>query len=106
LARDGGNWTTIRVRNVAERAAVIAKLFELGAEGVEELDDGVVTHLRAVDRTTVTGAVQRADAKARIELSETPAVDWTREWRTRLTAHRVGKLVVTPPWMAGAFDAS
>lgn len=94
------SWTTVHVRTLADRAAVISALFEIGAEGVQELDDEVVTHIRDVDRARVSESLHRADAQARVEYTRTPEVDWSAEWRTRISAHRLGRLVVTPPWLA------
>jgi len=98
-----GDWTSVRVRTPANRAAVINALFEIGAEGVQELDDDILTHFRDIDRSRVTATLQRADARARIEYEATPAVDWSAEWRSRITAHRLGRLVVTPPWLGERF---
>jgi ribosomal protein L11 methyltransferase len=94
------SWTTVHVRALADRAAVISALFEIGAEGVQELDDEVVTHIRDVDRTRVSESLHRADAQARVEYTHTPEIDWSAEWRTLISAHRLGRLVVTPPWLA------
>jgi ribosomal protein L11 methyltransferase len=98
LSRD--SWTTVRVRVSSNRAAVINALFELGAEGVEELEHDVVTHFRQVDEAATTALVHRADPDASVEYAPTPAVDWSAEWRSRIGAHRVGGLVVVPPWLA------
>jgi ribosomal protein L11 methyltransferase len=94
------------VRRPANRAAVINALFEIGAEGVQELDDDILTHFRDIDRPRVAAVLHRADARARVEYDATPAVDWSAEWRSRITAHRLGRLVVTPPWLAGEFAES
>lgn len=93
-------WTTVHVRSPADRAAVISALFEIGVEGVQELDDEVVTHIRDVDRARVTESLHRADAHARVEYTRTPEIDWSAEWRTCISAHRLDRLVVTPPWLA------
>ena len=100
------NWTTVRIRNIADRGAVIAKLFELGAEGVEERDDAIITHLRNADHARLTNSLRFPEASVRIELSDTPDVDWSKEWRSRLGAHRVDRLVVTPPWLAQEYKES
>lgn len=96
---DNSDWTEVRVRS-ARRAEVIETLFTVGAEGVEERDDEIVTHIRALNRARVRDALRAADASADVEFRTTPNVDWSAEWRARLTAHRVGRLVVTPPWLA------
>jgi len=92
-------WTTIRVRHLHDRAAVVRALFDLGAEGVQELDTELITHLRGVSDATVSASVAAADARAAVETSPTPAVDWSAAWRERIRAHRLGHLVITPPWL-------
>jgi len=81
-------------------------MFAIGAEGVEELDDEIVTHLRDADEQRVNAALRSADLTATIEYSATPIVDWSSAWRSRITAHRVGRLVVTPPWLEDQFPVS
>jgi ribosomal protein L11 methyltransferase len=97
-------WTSVRVRTTGDRAAVISALFSMGAEGVQELDDEVITHLRDAHEDRITDALHRADASATVHYEPTPTIDWTSAWRARLRAHRVGSLVVTPPWLAGEFS--
>lgn len=96
-------WTTVRVGRLGDRTAVIRILFSLGAEGVEELESEVVTHLRHVDRSAVTAAVRAVDTGATVEVSTTPDVDWSAAWKSRINAHRLHRLVVTPPWLAEEF---
>ena len=93
----------MRVRTSGDRTAAVDALFTLGAEGVQELDDEIVTHLRDADRERITAVVRRADPSAAITFETTPAVDWSSAWRSRLTAHRVGSLVVTPPWLESQY---
>ena len=95
-----GDWTAVRVRTTTDPSAVIGALFEIGAESVQEIDDGVVTHLRAVDREQVGRAVRAADRGATVEFSPTPDIDWSRAWRARIAAHTLGRLTITPPWIA------
>ncbi|HMC55848.1 MAG TPA: 50S ribosomal protein L11 methyltransferase [Gemmatimonadaceae bacterium] len=95
-----GRWTSVTVRSPQKRGEVSDALFAIGAEGVQELGADLVTHLRDADRNEVTKAVHRADASASLEFAETPDVDWSQAWRSRISAHRVGNLVVTPPWLA------
>ena len=102
-ARDAA-WTAVRIRHPRNPVAIVNALFELGAEGVQELEDGIVTHLRDADEPAVVAALRAADKDVEIELTPTPTVDWSAAWRDRITAHRVGTLVVTPPWLADQFD--
>lgn len=96
-----GQWTSIAVRAPSNRAAVMDALFAIGAEGVQELGDDLITHLRDVDAHRVETLLRRADPAAAVEMRPTPDVDWSREWRTKISAHRVGRFIVTPPWLAG-----
>lgn len=98
-------WTTVRVSSLTDRAAVIRALFAAGAEGVQELDAEVVTHLRAPVANSVRDAVAAADPAAHLDLAPTPDVDWSAAWRERIGAHRLGRLVVTPPWLVDKFTA-
>ena len=104
MTRDG--WTTIRVREFNDRAAVVRSLFELGAEGVQELEAEVLTVMRSPDVSAVSAAIGRADAAASITAEATPDVDWTVEWRKHLKPRRVGNLVVCPPWTKDEFTAA
>lgn len=96
-------WTAVRVKTTTDRSAVVSALFQAGAESVHELDDGVVTHLKNVDRAIVTDALRRADDRATVEYAAAPTVDWSKQWRERISAHRLGRLVVTPPWLADQY---
>ena len=87
-----------------EREAIVDALFSLGAQGVEERDNEVVTHLRHLDHAAARARLKAADAEAELAFSATPNVDWSSEWRSRLKAHRVGALVITPPWLASQFE--
>jgi ribosomal protein L11 methyltransferase len=100
------DWTAVRVRSPRNADAVIRALFTAGAEGIEEAGADIVTHLRDIDQGSVIAAIRDADRDADIEFSPTPTVDWASAWRARITAHRVGRLVVTPPWLADQFDAT
>jgi ribosomal protein L11 methyltransferase len=98
-------WTAIHVRSVSDRAAVIQALFVCGAEGVQELDTEVVTHMRSPNVAALTQAVAAADAGAEVVSQPAPDVDWTVEWRKHLKARRVGNLVITPPWFSDDYSA-
>ncbi len=80
-------------------------MFAAGAQGVHEDGDWLVTHLEPVsDAKGVENAVRYSDAGAVVETSDVAAVDWSVMWRDRIGAHVLGRLTVTPPWLAAAFD--
>jgi ribosomal protein L11 methyltransferase len=98
------SWTTVRVAGFTDRDAVIAALFAAGAEGVQELADAVITHVADAEPSRITQRVRAADGAALVTFAPTPDVDWSSAWRSRITAHRVGTLVVTPPWLADNYE--
>ena len=88
----------------AERDTVLAALFENGSQGVHEDGDAFVTHFPPeTDVDAVRAAVLDVDPAAEMTVADTPAVNWD-EWRARVGAHRVGDLVVAPPWLANEYD--
>lgn len=83
---------------------MIAALFSAGSQGVQEDGDSVVTHFPSdapIDDIQVS--VRRADPRADIALTESAEIDYS-EWRASVAAHRVGTLVIAPPWLARDFD--
>ena len=100
-------WTRVAVRpsRAEEREIVSAALFSAGAQGIHEEGDFLVTHVSTAEEAdAIVRAVRAADAHAAVEMRETPATDWTVEWRNQLSAHAVGRLFVAPPWLAGQLD--
>ena len=99
------HWLSVRVRPGSHRDAVVAALFRLGAQGVQEVDDQLVTLLADEGLAdAVTCAVLAASPDARVETEPAPRVDWTERWKSALHAHEVGPLVIAPPWLAGDSD--
>lgn len=100
------SWRAFRVRpSGGARDAVIAALFEAGAQGVQELDDAVITHFPPeVEPHAVAQLVKAADAGAESDSWEVEEADWSLAWRDGIVAHRLGHLTVAPPWLASALD--
>ena len=108
-AADGARerWLAVRVRPGANRAGVVAALFSVGAQGVQEIDDQLVTLLADESKADmVTCAVLAASPDARVETEPAPRIDWSQRWRAALHAHRVGSLTIAPPWLAHEQDAA
>ena len=98
------SWIALRITPDSNRDGVIAALFESGSQGVQEDGTSVVTHFPADARIDdIRDAVITADPRADIAVSEAPDTDYS-EWRASVSAHRVGKLVIAPPWLAGEYD--
>ena len=98
-------WHSLRVRPSADRDLVAAALFAAGSQGLHEDGDALVTHFPPdTDIEAVRTAVRDADAGATIEVTETPAVDWSEAWKHGVGAHELGDLAVVPPWLAEGRD--
>jgi ribosomal protein L11 methyltransferase len=83
---------------------VIAALFAAGSQGVQEDGPSIVTHFPpGTQLGSIRSAVMSADPRAELSMTDAPDVDYS-EWRAAVSAHRIGNLVVTPPWLAGQFD--
>ena len=98
-------WITVRIAAGAQRDAVLAALFHAGAEGVQELPDSLVTHARGRDDAVRFEKAARAVADDVTVVTEPLAIsDWSERWKDALTARRVGRLTVAPPWLADGLD--
>jgi ribosomal protein L11 methyltransferase len=98
-------WLALRVEGSREREAMIKALFDAGSQGVHEDGAAIVTHFPpGTDADWLRAAVHAVDEGASVEISEAPPADWT-EWRASVRSHRLGKLTISPPWLAAAeFD--
>ncbi|HEY7234934.1 MAG TPA: 50S ribosomal protein L11 methyltransferase [Gemmatimonadaceae bacterium] len=100
-------WLSVRVRPGSHRDAVVAALFSAGAQGVQEIDDQLVTLLADENLAdAVTCAVLAASPDARVETEPTPRIDWSERWKAQLHAHQIGPLTIAPPWLADASDSA
>ena len=100
-------WLTVRVHPGANRDGVVAALFSVGAQGVQELGEELVTLL--ADDTPVdvmTCAVLAASPDARVETAPATNVDWSEQWKRGVRAQELGPIVIAPPWLAGDYDVS
>jgi ribosomal protein L11 methyltransferase len=99
------SWIALRITPASNREGVIAALFESGSQGVQEDGAYVVTHFpddAPID--AIREAVIHADPLADIRLADAPETDYS-QWRASVSSHRVGDLVIAPPWLAHASDA-
>ena len=86
---------------------VTTAMFAAGAEGVHEDGVTLVTHLPATaDVEAFVAALRAADAAAGVTVAPLEDVDWSLAWRTRIGAHRLGALMVAPPWLADGLPAA
>lgn len=101
-------WMSVRVSPGVEagrRDACLAALFAVGAQGVHEDGASLVTHFPPqTDLEAVHIALTEADDGVRIETAPVPDIDWSEAWKSRIHAHDLGSLTVTPPWLADGRD--
>lgn len=89
------------------RDEVTAAMFTWGAEGVHEDGLQLVTHLAEnVDAQDFVARVRAADEDLSADITPLEDTDWSERWRDRITAHELGSLTVTPPWLAEGRDPS
>ena len=101
-------WISVRVRPSAAdgaRDACMSALFAVGAQGVHEDDSSLVTHFPPhTELAAVHLALTEADEGATIETAPVADIDWSEAWKSRINAHHLGSLTVTPPWLAEGRD--
>ena len=98
------SWIALRITPDSNRDGVIAALFESGSQGVHEDGSIVVTHFPADARIAdIRDAVAEADPHAAIAIAEAADTDYS-QWRASVSAHQVGDLIITPPWLAAEYD--
>jgi ribosomal protein L11 methyltransferase len=97
------SWIAVRVRPGAanEKDRIVAALIDVGAQGVQEDGDLLVTYLpgntmlRPVER-----AIALASPLARADFESAIDIDARRQWRCTVGMQRVGTLTIAPPWLA------
>jgi ribosomal protein L11 methyltransferase len=98
------SWIALRITPGSNREGVIAALFEAGSQGVQEDGACVVTHFPAdAPLDEIRSAVTAADPRADIRVADAPEVDYS-QWRASVSSHRVGELVIAPPWLSSESD--
>lgn len=99
-------WLEVRVGDVQRPQSIIASLFALGSGGVEERDSEIVTYFPAsVLPDDITKAIKAADSTARISISAA-RLSSVAESRGEFRKQQVGRLTISPPWLARGLDPS
>lgn len=99
------NWVTVRVNPAGESEAVLAALFEAGAQGIQELGGLYVTHVEGERAANdLCAAALAANPNARVDTEPLPDVDWTEKWKQGIHVQSLGTLSVAPPWLAQSLD--
>lgn len=91
----------VRCEESPQRDAIVAALVAAGAAGVQEVEDGLRTHLSSeTELGAVEAAVRAAGSDASISYSNVGEIDWASRWPARVGVQRVGRITVAPPWLA------
>ncbi len=89
------------------RAAVVALLFEMGSQGVQEDGDAIVTHFPPpIEPEVLRQRLRHLSPRAIVEIADTPDVDWSEHWRDQIRSHDTGRFVIAPPWLVSSGDAA
>ena len=103
---DESPWIAVQIQPGGDAQKLIALLFAAGSQGVQEDGDALVTHFPPGTQTDeLVRDIMDADRRARVSISLAPQMDWS-EWRASVRAHRVGALIIAPPWLASESDPS
>ena len=96
---------TVRVHPGSHRDAVIAALFDSGAQGIQEVGEAIVTQ---VESQEIADALERAAVAASndavVSTAPLPNVDWSEQWKHSIHVQDLGRLLVAPPWLADDLD--
>lgn len=99
------DWVTVTVNPGAESEAVLAALFNAGAQGIQELGGLYVTHVESEHAANeLCAAALAANPAARVDIAPLPDVDWTEQWKQGIHVQSLGDLSVAPPWLADSLD--
>ena len=103
-------WTSVRItpsRSENARDRLIAALFGVGAQGVHEDANQLVTHFPPrTNLDEVMEALHTVDADVSIETSPVPDIDWSEAWKSRISIQQAGEIAIAPPWLVGDRDLS
>jgi ribosomal protein L11 methyltransferase len=98
---DDRPWLAVRVEPSADLQTVIDAMFAAGSLGVQEDGSAAVTHFPpGTSLSEIERAILAVDPDARISSAPAPKVTWN-EWRASVGSHRMGRIVIAPPWIAG-----
>ncbi len=85
-----------------ERDAVAALLVEQTGQAIEELDDGTLVAWAAdeLSADALRGTIEARSTTYEARVRELPLTDWTTEWKKGLGPRTIGRIIVTPSWVA------
>ena len=99
------SWFVLRVEP-RDRDAVISRLFEAGAQGLEEREDGLLAYFSSSDCAEAAATDVGPLVLPGHAIEPVAVTDWTVAWRSGVRAITLGRLTIAPPWLASDFDPS
>ncbi|MEO8577653.1 MAG: 50S ribosomal protein L11 methyltransferase [Gemmatimonadales bacterium] len=101
--RDDRPWLAVRVESSGDSQHIVNALFEAGSLGVHEDGAAIVTHFPpGTDPGLIEAAIHAADPTASVTTGDAPKADWS-EWRASVRSHTLGRITISPPWLAGEY---
>ena len=98
-------WVTVKVDPGAESEAVLAALFEQGAQGIQEIGESIVTQVPSqADADALVCAALAVSSDARVDTEPLVQVDWSEQWKQGIHEQVLDRLTVVPPWLAAGRD--
>jgi ribosomal protein L11 methyltransferase len=98
------SWCAVDVRSQGDsRDAVASWLVERTGQAVEERDDGTLVGFSETEtaaRQLLAELEARFGARVAGRARVLPEVDWSARWRDGLASRAIGRLTVTPSWLA------
>ena len=96
-------WWALDVRTApASHDAVASWLVSKTGQAVEERDDGMVIGFAPSEEAarTLEHELSGIFSGVSISLRDVEPVDWSTRWRDGIQARRLGRLTLTPSWLA------
>ena len=104
--RDDRPWLAVRVEPSGDSEKVVAALFAAGSLGVQEDGNAFITHFPpGTDAAGIGQVIRSVDPTALLVTGPAPRADWS-EWKASVRAHNLGRLTISPPWLAGSNPGS
>ena len=98
------SWHALRITTSASADSIISALFEAGAQAVQEIEAGIVTHFPPdTDVNAVRVIVGSIDPSATVTVTDTPEMD-PAQLHGSVSVQRLGAITIAPPWDAADIE--
>ncbi len=98
------SWHALRIATSASADKIVSALFDEGAQAVQEVEGGIITHFPPdADIAAITALIARIDSDAVVSVGDTPDLD-PAALHGSVSVQRLGRIIIAPPWDAGEID--